>query len=167
LCCKLLSIPELDKPRLAWCAKCDPRKGCKQHTLRPQSCRTFFCSYLLNGSLGEEWKPSTCRLIVTQENDTGRVLIHVDPARPDAWRREPYYATIKSWGAALTAQRQQLIVWLGDEAIIILPDKEKNLGTVQPGQSIAVKRLSTPAGFAWDAEVIESKTPGLNPVGET
>src|SRR5436305_14221849 len=37
LCCKLLSITELEKPIGKWCPHCEIGKGCKIYDCRPQS----------------------------------------------------------------------------------------------------------------------------------
>jgi hypothetical protein len=60
LCCKLLSVEELNMPPLVWCPKCDTKQGCTIYADRPTECRQFFCEFLLDGSMGAHWKPSRC-----------------------------------------------------------------------------------------------------------
>ena len=79
LCCKVLGIPALDKPRNKVCGHCDWGKGCQIYTRRPGACRDFDCSYLLSPSLGEEWKPTTSHLVLGYMADADVVLIYTDP----------------------------------------------------------------------------------------
>ena len=82
MCCKLLSVAELDKAPGTWCALCDAKAGCNAYAQRPTECRDFYCGYLLDPALDERWKPSHCKLVVTREEQLGETLIHNDPARP-------------------------------------------------------------------------------------
>jgi hypothetical protein len=123
MCCKLLSIAELDKPPLTWCSLCDTKAGCTAYAQRPTECRDFFCGYLLDPGLDERWKPSVCKLIVTFEPHAREILVHVDPDRPDAWRKEPYYSRIRRWAAEAEAG-WQVIVWQGNAKIVITPQRQ-------------------------------------------
>lgn len=50
MCCKVLGIPELDKPADKWCQHCDPgNDGCTIYEDRPPVCRTFECIWLQDG----------------------------------------------------------------------------------------------------------------------
>ena len=49
LCCKLLQVPEVEKPLGEWCRHCDKGVGCTIYAERPQRCRDFFCGYLQIG----------------------------------------------------------------------------------------------------------------------
>ena len=89
MCCKLLSVAELDKAPGSWCTLCDAKAGCNAYAQRPTECRDFYCGYLLDPTLDERWKPSRSKLVVTREEQLGETLIHNDASRPDAWRREP------------------------------------------------------------------------------
>jgi hypothetical protein len=92
MCCKLPSIDELTKPRLEWCRHCVGHSRCGIYEQRPPTCREFYCGYRLDPDLDDRWKPSTSKLLVTFEADANRIVIHVDPTRPDAWRKEPFYS---------------------------------------------------------------------------
>jgi hypothetical protein len=41
MCCKLLSVAELDKPPVSWCTLCDVKVGCNAYAGRPTECRDF------------------------------------------------------------------------------------------------------------------------------
>ena len=123
MCCKLLSIEELDKPPLTWCRLCDTKRGCTAYAQRPTECRDFYCGFLLDPTLDERWKPSASKLVVTFEDHCNEILIHVDPDRPDAWRKEPYYSQIRRWAAAATGGGK-VIVWQGNTKIVIVPEAQ-------------------------------------------
>ncbi len=121
MCCKLLSVAELEKEPGTWCGLCDAKAGCNAYAERPTECRDFYCGYLLDPALDERWKPSHCKLVVTQEEQLGETLIHNDPARPDAWRREPFHSQILAWASAAAAEGGKVIVWQGDAKIAVMP----------------------------------------------
>src|SRR5207237_5354674 len=61
-----------------------------------------------------------------------------DPARPDAWRRQPYYASLQAWAARTLAKRGQVVVRVGNRSIAILPDHAVDLGMVAEDELIVV-----------------------------
>lgn len=85
LCCKVMSIPELEKPAGSWCpnvrlgSSCG---GCAIYETRPESCRSFACAWL-DGFLPENLKPDRSKAVVTASN-AGWLVVHVDPKYPDA-----------------------------------------------------------------------------------
>lgn len=60
MCCKVMHVPELEKPAGTWCPHCDIGEGCGIYDERPKPCRDFECLWL---------------------QDDGRVLLDAD--RPD------------------------------------------------------------------------------------
>lgn len=90
MCCKLMEIDVLAKPRAVWCPHCNQKRGCTIYETRPEPCRIFYCGYRKVPALDERWKPSKAKFLVNYESRTNRIVIHVDPARRDAWRAEPY-----------------------------------------------------------------------------
>ena len=121
LCCKLLSVEELETPPLAWCPHCAVKTGCTIYEDRPTECRQFFCEYLLDATLGEHWRPSRCKMVVALEDHLNHLVIHTDPARPHVWREEPYYSDIRRWARAAARKQRQVIVWEGDRKIVVSP----------------------------------------------
>jgi Fe-S-cluster containining protein len=61
---QLFDLPELHSPAGKWCRHCAPGKGCKIYEMRPGTCRTFFCAWMVSAGLGPEWKPEHAKLIV-------------------------------------------------------------------------------------------------------
>jgi len=154
MCCKIMGIPEIDKAPWQWCKHCDIGVGCKIYDERPSVCRSFYCRYLLHETLGEHWKPSVSKMLLTFDRAARNLAIRLDPARPHAWRKEPYYSEIKNWAAVAWHDNGQVIVWQGNVAIAVLPDQEKNLGPVRDDQAIMTVKLPGPAGLEFDAKIV-------------
>jgi hypothetical protein len=99
MCCKLLIIPEIDKPGNQWCRDCTPGRGCNIYKTRPQVCRDFQCQWLRNPQLGEEWKPNVCGMMIyVDDGNICRVM--VDPGKPDIWREPDRLKVIMAIAAA-------------------------------------------------------------------
>ena len=136
LCCKLLKVddPPFFKPAGKWCPHCRPgRGGCSIYDHRPALCRGWGCGWLLSSTLGDEWQPARCKMVVGWEvisdaNEHAYCNIRVDPGTPDAWRREPYHSQIHAW--ALNGLRGVNGVTIGTRVavgrrvFIILPDDD-------------------------------------------
>lgn len=139
MCCKILLIPELDKPFNTWCKHCNNHSNCSIYETRPQRCRDFVCYFLIS-DLGEEWRPSKCRMVVTTHTD--RLLVMVDPARPDAWRKEPYMSTITHWSTQIT-----VYVMVAKTTYAVFPDHVDNLGEVTDDHQIMTMEETMPHGL--------------------
>jgi hypothetical protein len=159
LCCKLLGIESLGKPAGAWCAHCKPSGGCGIYESRPQDCRNFICGYLLMPEVDERWKPSVCKFVLANGQDNTHMKIVVDPARPDAWKREPYYSRFKQWAQSGPEQAMKIMVAIGKRAIVILPDRDVDLGIIGDDDRIVTVRDVTPFGYRFDALKVHKDDP--------
>jgi len=157
LCCKVMGIIALDKPPGLWCSHCKPARGCAIYDTRPQECRTFVCGYLHSPGLDERWKPSVCKFVLMDEN--GDTQIAVDPARPDAWKKEPYYSCFKAWAQASLDEGTKVFVAIGNRAIVILPDRDVDLGILGEGDRIMTVREETPFGSRYTAMKLHKDDP--------
>jgi hypothetical protein len=135
MCCKLLTISALAKPRDAWCTHCKPGKGCTTYDTRPAECRGFFCTWMLDGGFAPEWRPDRARFMLTIVAG-GRVVVHCDASAPAAWRREPFYSTIKAWVARRAGGQQEVLVRTGGKAIFVTAGGEIDLGEAGPNDQI-------------------------------
>ena len=61
LCCKIMGVPELDKPMNVWC-KHVCNTGCSIYEKRPQSCRDFVCVWL-GGLTPEKERPDKVKVV--------------------------------------------------------------------------------------------------------
>jgi hypothetical protein len=118
LCCKLPYMAELNKPIDTWCSHCRPgHGGCTIYSDRPPSCRRFICGWLFSElKVGDEWFPAHCKMIISRPVGQG-LLIIVDPAYPNAWRREPYYGQLLA-----LAQRSSVKIRVGRRFIRLNAD---------------------------------------------
>jgi uncharacterized protein len=129
MCCKLVAVHELEKPAQSWCEHCDIGNGCRIYDTRPTDCRTFYCGWLLDPHISDDWLPSKSKMVVKFEPK--RIVIHVDKDRKDAWRKEPFNAQIRAWARAGLAHGGDVIVWEGKDALRIYPAGEERLGREQ------------------------------------
>jgi Fe-S-cluster containining protein len=147
----VLEISELAKPKGVWCKHCSTRQRCDIYDTRPKECRTFYCGWLTDPKLGDEWKPSRSKIIIVPESDGNRIAAHVHPSRPDAWRKEPFYSTLKDWAIAAAPHRGQVAAVIGRRTLMILPDRDVDLGDVRDDELIVTSERRTPFGIELDA----------------
>jgi hypothetical protein len=140
LCCKVLDVPELLKPPGEWCKHMMPGRGCAMHAVRPFVCRAFYCEWIIARGLGPEWKPDKAKFLLVKRGN--RLTAHVDPGFPGAWQKTPYYQNFKLW-AADAAKREpmhRVDVMIGARLIVVLPDRDADLGVVAEGERVVVER---------------------------
>lgn len=153
LCCKVLRIVELDKPAGQWCVHCRPGKGCGIHAVRPYVCRGAYCEWMIAKGLSSEWKPERAKFALFVTNGGRRLTAHVDPGHPQAWRRSPYYENFKQWaldGVQKAPDMHLVDVMIGERTIVVLPDREVDLGRIAEGETVSLLKTPTAAG-----EVVE------------
>jgi len=134
LCCKVMAIEALAKPAGAWCPQCEPGSGCQIHAKRPDECRTFSCLWLMDDRLGQHWKPSRSRLVLTASEDG--IEVRCDPGFPDAWRKEPFRSEIQQWAAYGESHDMTVLVVIGHRMILLTSEREFDLGVVGLDQRI-------------------------------
>lgn len=142
LCCKVLGIVALEKPKGRWCPHCVVGRGCGVYETRPDECRTFHCLWLQRENLGPEWRPDRSKFVMWPSPDNAVLVVQVDPGSPDAWRKSPYIETFRQWSKAANDARRQLVVMVGDRATVILPDRDVPLGPVGANDRIVSRRVT-------------------------
>jgi hypothetical protein len=148
-----MAVCALDKPAGTWCPNCATGVGCRIYLDRPPECRSFACGWLVDPKLGEEWRPSRSRIVLVAQQGQNRLAAHVDPTRPDAWRREPFYGRLKEWARAAARVRGQVVVYVGRRATVLLPDRDVALGVMGDDDVIAVSERVTASGLQYDARL--------------
>ena len=146
LCCKVYTIPELQKPMGSWCKFCKPGNGCGNYEERPATCRQFNCLWITANFLGPEWKPERSKFVMSVDPATKFLLIQVDPGAPRSWRAEPYFRQIKQWAVAGVDNGRHVVVFINGSATVVLPDGEHDVGVIQPGERIRVRKPASPMG---------------------
>lgn len=157
LCCKLLEIPELNKPKDAWCPNFQSGAGCGIYAERPHSCRTFVCRWLADPGIGPEWKPNRCKMMLDAK--PGLFIVHVDPAAGQPWRAEPYRSTLRTWASQALASGILVLVLTRQHAIAIHPDREEDLGMMGPGTRISVSKVMTAGGLQLQPRIVGPHEP--------
>jgi len=161
LCCKILKIDALNKPRDVWCSHCRPASGCSIYNDRPDECRSFYCGYLIEKRFGEEWKPSHSKIVLVIDSSGNRIAAHVDPQRPDAWKQEPYYPQLKEWAKSGVPQGKQVAVQIGQRTHFIMPDRDIDLGIVNETDRIIIGKEATESGLQYQAYKLHKNDPRL------
>jgi hypothetical protein len=161
LCCKVLAITELGKPQGEWCRHCAIGSGCRIYDRRPSECRSFHCGYLKWPMAGEHWFPARSKMVIVSELGGNRVAIHVDPGRPTAWRQSPYYEEIRQWAILAAERTQQVVVLVGRRAIVVLPDREVDLGLVEDDEHIITFERRGPFGSSLEALKLKADDPRI------
>jgi hypothetical protein len=128
LCCKLMAIPTLAKPRHSWCPKYVPKRGCGIYADRPSECVQFMCLYLLAPDLPEAWRPDKAKFMIWTGREDRRLIVEVDPASPMAWKQEPYYSQLKAWSDRRVAEPMEVTVRVGDRVTVVFPEQDIELG---------------------------------------
>lgn len=162
MCCKLLSIEALNKPRLQWCTHCNVGTGCNIYEERPSECRTFNCGYLIVAQFGEHWRPANSRMVISLATNANRMVVYVDADRPEAWRKEPYYTDIKNWALAAAKNQGQVMVSQGHDMIAVTPSGETNLGPVRDDQLVITRRKRGSANAGFEHMIVDQDDPILD-----
>lgn len=93
MCCKLMGVKELDKPKNVMCTNCKKGVGCTIYDTRPESCSGFRCVWLqtqamekVDRRMGLDTRPDKCKVVLHTSPDGHSLIAKVDPAHPFAWR---------------------------------------------------------------------------------
>ena len=154
-----MGVTELEKPIGVWREHCETGIGRRIYQSRPPSCVKFHCAFLTLEILDEAWRPSKCKIVVAAELGGKRLAAYVDASRPDAWRAEPYYGQLKRWARQAVGRRDQVVVYIGRRAIVILPDKDVDLGIIGEDELIVVGERETPVGLQLTALKVKRDDP--------
>jgi hypothetical protein len=139
MCCKLAPVSALDKPMGKWCTHAVSGRGCAIHDTRPGECRSFHCEWLLNPTLGPEWKPEKAKFVVVGQVN-GNVSVLADSGAPRAWRDERFYPLLKLTAARLFDEGRMLSVHHGKRITIILPEQDLDIGEVPENHNVQLRQ---------------------------
>jgi len=153
LCCKAVAVQDLNKPAGQWCAHFSRGHGCTIYSDRPQSCRAFNCHWLLDETMGDEWYPRQCKMVV--QATEAALLVHVDPGTHQPWRREPYLSKLVVLAGQLVEQGRMVLVLEQGHSILLLPDRIVDLGILDAQDQIGLRQVSTANGLRWAASMVK------------
>jgi hypothetical protein len=87
LCCKVFTIPELNKLAGEWCPHC-PGKGCSTYQSRPNTCREYRCVWLERPeSLPDELRPDKTSVVMNEFAEPGLPMIELHESHRGAARK--------------------------------------------------------------------------------
>jgi len=135
LCCKVLGVSELQKVANQWCSYFAPGKRCTIYPTRPNECRQFQCGWSKSLEFDLSWRPDRAHFVI-DDSRANELMIVVDPAYPDAWRKEPYYSRIKYVASREHVPAILVQVRVRGNVLIVFPESEIDLGPNQPGSLI-------------------------------
>jgi hypothetical protein len=151
LCCKVYALPAFDKPPGQWCKHCAPGKGCGVHEEAPVQCQQFFCLWMTDARMAEAWRPDRAKFVLSVYPANGFVYGQVDPGAPGAWRKEPYFGGLKNLARTLIEERRHVIMFLGGEATLVMPDEAIPLGPMTAQDSFRIEPAFGAKGPTWRA----------------
>lgn len=135
LCCKLLRIPELDKPVNKWCNLVqlgkppDYKRGCSIYETRPESCRVYECAYLTYlqtaEPLPEYCRPDNLHIVFSAAASLKFITAHVDPTYPDAWKTPRTRALIDTF----VEEIRPVLIIISEEQCYLVADRKTTLLT--------------------------------------
>jgi hypothetical protein len=162
LCCKVMTVQEINKPNGQWCPHCLKGRGCGIYSDRPNECRTFHCGYLLLPSLGEHWFPAHSKLVLAFKPDGKEIIVHVDPGVPSAWRAEPYYSEIRNMAGNAEGTAFTVFVQIGRRVIAVFPDREVDLGVVAEDERVLIREEPGPGPKRRNAVKLKADDPRIS-----
>jgi hypothetical protein len=145
LCCTVMRVDELNKPSGVTCSHAVAGSGCAIRDQRPRSCRRFFCGWRLDPNIDSLWKPEISGFVLTISLRYASMLVMVDPARPFAWRMQPYHGRLREWAAGAFKENKRIVAMVGGEATVILPDRDVPIGVLGLDDEIVLSRAA--AGY--------------------
>jgi len=83
-------------------------------------------------------------------------VVHVDLAVSRPWCAEPYISVLKRLSAQGLTKGVIVVVIERRRTIVILPDRDVDLGVIGPEAHIAMERVKTPRGFDWQPRVMRA-----------
>jgi hypothetical protein len=84
----------------------------------------------------------------------GLFVVHVDPAVSRPWTAEPYISVLKRLSAQGLGKGVIVMVIERRRTIVILPDRDVDLGVIAPDARIAMEPVKTAQGTVWQPRVM-------------
>jgi hypothetical protein len=104
MCCKLMGVAEIKKPRGVMCTLHKRGKGCTVHKAEgmPKACDTFVCMWLGDKErmFGEDWRPDKLRLIWTTTAKEKVLAVWLHRRDKKQLRREDVMRTLVNLASA-------------------------------------------------------------------
>ena len=134
LCCTLLTVNALEKAAGTRCAHLSGGL-CGIHSNKPHECGAFQCFWTLTLAMDDGWRPDRSGMILWSDHPS-RLIVDVNPRRPDAWRREPFYGQLRAWADRSRPIPLEVLVRVRGKMIVVFPETDIDLGPFQPEMSV-------------------------------
>jgi hypothetical protein len=82
-----------------------------------------------------------------------RLAVHVDPGRPDAWRKPPYHAEPQAMATRIAEAGGYLLAACGAHFTMMLARQQFPLRRVVPSEKIVFGKVAGPTGWVYDVHV--------------
>jgi hypothetical protein len=155
LCCKIMAIPELNKPKQAWCDHLVKKQGCGIYETRPPSCRGFKCLWLQDPRLPPEWKPNRAKFVMVGDSQSG-LIVHGDANFPGAWRDEPYVSGLRSMAESGQSHGGLVVIVERGKSTVLLADREVPVGAVADDERLVSGQVATSSGPRFEVKVMKA-----------
>ncbi len=157
LCCKVYEIEDFEKQPGKVCHNVRHEGGCSVWGLHPKVCQEFKCLWLKHDDMSAVWRPDFAGFVLRLEPDGKTLAIDVDHDRPDAWRREPYYAQIKLWSEVMPKSEGLVLVYAPEGLFVITPMENLFLKAPKRGDILETGMENTLFGVRPFARVIPAR----------
>lgn len=155
LCCRLLGVPDINKPGGMLCWWTGLHGGCQRHAekgIAPDmaACAQFKCLWLADQEKADEERnvqigvrPDICHVVLGPQDpkDSTLLYVQVDPDFPAAWRQQPIADILEN----ILARGGRLEIIIGDVRVR-LPDDGMPGGGVRDGMADKVAAPAIPSG---------------------
>lgn len=154
LCCKLFDVDWLEAPKPAgkWCGHCMPGKGCRIWQNLPSRCADYFCVWRIDPALGADWRPDRARFILSHAHREALLAVVIDPAFPDAHRREPYASILRKTALQhLEGRGSTVVIFRGTARALLMPDEEIPIPDPVALHEIRIEKRERAGQVTWSA----------------
>ena len=86
----------------------------------------------------------------TMDNGLHKLVVHVDAGSPLAWKNEPYYSQLKRWARNFEEKDGFITLYVGKRLIVVLPQKDVDLGTFDLDQSFSYRKWRVASGWEYE-----------------
>lgn len=157
LCCKVYNVVALGKAAGKWCSHCNPGRGCTIHDNLPTECAAFDCLWKTTPGLPMHWKPDQSKMVLTLHPQTNNIQVVVDPGLPSAWTRQPYHGQLRLLARDNMAKGHLVVVFVKEQATLVLPDQDVPLGVLTLDQVISVTLEAGPNGSVYEVKILNRR----------
>ena len=137
LCCKFSEIAELKKPAHKWCQHCDIGKGCKIYSAKPSECSSFYCLWLYDERLPDDWRPDRIKCVLYGHID-GSVIADFEPLNRAALRNDKYLSVLRRYAAEIEHAGKFVVAAFGQNIFAVTPRQIFPLGRVRDSHQLKV-----------------------------